>query len=255
MAVEIKTKAGPGGRHYIHPVTGETVPSVTTILGVMDKPALVGWAAKSVAEYAADNVEAVSLLGRDERVALLKGVPFRNRDKAADRGTEAHTYAERRLTFGIAPSPSNRSAELVDEVLAALDPTPLVSEGTVFNSTVGYAGTFDGVWRVDGRIVMVDWKSGKGVYSESGLQLNAYARGEEVITPSEVFSMPRVDEAWIIHVPNEGGWKVHPVALGNEEWLAFQAARMVWRWKHHRADFTMGQPVQGIPNRERAVRA
>jgi hypothetical protein len=252
MAVEIKTASGPGGRHYIHPVTGVLVPSVTTILGVLDKPALVGWAARSVAEYAADNMEALGLLGRDERVALLKGVPFRNRDKAADRGTDAHTYAERRLVFGIAPNPSNRSEELVDEVLDHLDPHPLLTEATVFNLTYGYAGTFDGIWEVDGRTVMVDWKSGKGVYSEAGLQMNAYARGEQVVTASEIRPMPRVDEAWVIHVPNTGGWKVHPVTLAEDEWIAFRAARAAWKWKNHRADYTMGQPVQGIPNRERA---
>jgi hypothetical protein len=250
MPIEIKTKSGPGGRHYVHPRTGEVVPSVTTVLGVMDKPALPGWAAKCVAEYAADNLEAITLLGRDERIALMKGVPWRNRDKAADRGTDAHTYAERRLTFGIKANPTNASEECVDEIIALLDPTPLITEGTVWNHTIGYAGTFDGVWRLrDGRLVLIDWKSGKGVYPEAGLQLNAYARGEEIITASEVLPMPRVDEAWVLHVPAAGGWKIHPVTLGTQEWVAFVAAHDLWRWKA--ADSTMGQPLRGIPNQER----
>ena len=241
---EVKTVSGPGGRHYIHPVTGSVVPSVTTILSAINKPALVGWAGRAVAEYAAANLEALGLLGIDERVALLKGVPYRNRDRAADRGTAAHTYAERRLVFGAGADPANRSEENVDLVLAAYDPIPVLSEATVWNEKVGYAGTFDGVWKVsDGQQVLIDWKSGKGVYPESGLQLNAYSRGEEVVSADTIEAMPRIDAAWIIHVPNEGGWTVTPVRLGDAEWLAFRASRALWNWTNREADLTLGQPI------------
>ena len=41
---------------------GQWVPGVTTILGVLDKPAIPKWAASQVAEYVADNPDAVEHL-------------------------------------------------------------------------------------------------------------------------------------------------------------------------------------------------
>lgn len=239
---EIKTVRGPLGRHYVHPESKAIVPSVTTILSVLDKPALVGWAAKTVAEYAADNLAAVQQLERDDAVALLKGVPWRNRDKAASRGTDAHTYAERRMMFGLAPGPSNESEAKVDKVLDTIKPHPVLTEGTVWNDTVGYAGTFDGIWKVGRKTVLIDWKSGKGVYPESGLQAVAYGHGEQIITASSIEDMPHCDEAWIVHVPEDGPWAIHPVSLDSDmDWIAFRATRAVWYWQAHGADLILGQ--------------
>lgn len=244
---EIRKVSGPGGRHYIHPVTGSKQPGVTTILGVLDKPALVGWAARSVAEFAADNLDAVTLLGRDERVSLMKGAPFRKRDKAGDAGTEAHAYAEARLVMGIPANPQSRAQELVDAALAYLNPSAVQAEATIWNEAVGYAGTFDGIYTIDGRDYLIDWKSGSGIYSEVVLQLVAYARGEQIITADDVFPMPHIDGAMAIHVPEQegkGSWSLHPVRLGEQEWLAFRACRALWNWRNTEAELALGQPSQ-----------
>src|SRR5665213_1834664 len=79
---------------------GEWVPGVTTIIGVLEKPAIAKWAAGQVAEYVADNREAVGHLysaGRGPMVAALKEVPWQKRDDAATRGTTLHDFAERLL--------------------------------------------------------------------------------------------------------------------------------------------------------------
>src|SRR5690606_13549775 len=58
---------------------GEWVPGVTTILGVLNKPALPKWSAKAVAEYVATNREAVEHLyamGERGMVQALKEVPW-----------------------------------------------------------------------------------------------------------------------------------------------------------------------------------
>jgi hypothetical protein len=239
---EIKTVRGPLGRHYVHPTTGEVVPSVTTILSVLDKPALVGWAAKTVATYAAENHDALTALDVGDRVALLKGVPWRNRDRAADRGTDAHTYAERRMVFGLKPQPTTRSEEKIDAVLDTIKPDCLLTEATIWNQSVGYAGTFDGIWKVGSRTVLIDWKSGKGVYPESGLQAVAYGHGEQIVTASDIIDMPRVDEAWIVHVPEDGPWSINPVSLSNPmDWMAFRATRAVWQWQAYHSDLILGQ--------------
>jgi hypothetical protein len=69
------------GRVYEHPVTGEVVPSVTTVIKCLDKPALPRWSAKAAAEYADRQWKALSELGSEERVALIKGAPWRESGK------------------------------------------------------------------------------------------------------------------------------------------------------------------------------
>ena len=63
------------GRGYVHPVTQVTVPSVTTILQVLDKPALPRWAAKSVAEFATANKNSWVNLPDDAAIDLLRVHP------------------------------------------------------------------------------------------------------------------------------------------------------------------------------------
>src|SRR5699024_666377 len=79
---------------------GKPVPGVTSIIGVLDKPAIPKWAASQVAEYVADHPEAIGHLyemGRRPMVDALKGMPWQKRDDAADRGHKLHDYAERLL--------------------------------------------------------------------------------------------------------------------------------------------------------------
>ena len=89
-------------RHYQHPATGELVPSVTNILNVLNKPALPRWAAKVVAEQAVAMRESLTKLDEAEAVDILKGSPWRNSTRAADRGTTIHAYLEARLS-GLEP--------------------------------------------------------------------------------------------------------------------------------------------------------
>ena len=79
---------------------GKPVPGVTTILGVLDKPAIPKWAAGQVAEYVADNPDGVETLrgmGRGPMVQALKGIPWQKRDDAGVRGNVLHDYAEQIL--------------------------------------------------------------------------------------------------------------------------------------------------------------
>src|SRR6266508_6414043 len=60
----------PGrGRHYEHPITKELFPSVTNVIGILDKPALVGWAARESARAAWHMREALVKI-HDEEAAV-----------------------------------------------------------------------------------------------------------------------------------------------------------------------------------------
>lgn len=102
-------------------------------------------------------------------------------------------------------------------------PEWLLLEATVWNDTLGYAGTLDGVMRLpNGRVYLVDFKTGNGVYSEYGMQLEALARGEFIIDPEtgEETPMIPVDALAILHIRPEFA-ELHEVRRHEKVWKAF----------------------------------
>ena len=84
------------GRHYRTP-EGELVPSVTNVIGILDKPALPRWSAKMVAERAAVMKHSLAKMDDGDIVDTLKAVPWQRSSRAADRGTDIHSYLEHLL--------------------------------------------------------------------------------------------------------------------------------------------------------------
>jgi hypothetical protein len=170
------------GRYYTHPVTGESLISVTNVLSVgCAKPALVPWAAKVVAEGSWDLIpRMVAALRskdcgagakrdqacnhcRDCLTRELKAQVTVARDKASDLGSRVHHLAEHHvLGTEVAPEEGDDIAQLyLEQYLKFLqlwdvDLTKDVEavEVTVANTRLGYAGTLDLIVRlpVDGFI-------------------------------------------------------------------------------------------------------
>lgn len=227
----IETKRG-----HKYQLDGKPVKGVTTIIGnATPKPALPYWAAKQVASYVVDNPEALSAImgrGRDEAISHLKQVPWRERDKAAARGTDVHRIAED-LVHG-------RAADVAPELwpyvngylhwLDAWDAEPVVTERPCANRTHWYAGTFDAVLKfnrgpLDGGVFLCDWKTSSGVYGEMAMQLAAYANAEFYLDDNGVeTSMPVIDGLAIVHVTPDGT-SVHRVVDDATAWQMFLLAQ------------------------------
>lgn len=235
------------GRGYVHPVTQATVPSVTTVLGVLDKPALPRWAAKVVAEFAAANKDSWVNLPTDAAVDLLKGSPWRTRDRAAEAGTNAHEYCEALLRGEVSidspfdPPGLGEAARNLRGILKAVKPTPLSIEGTVWSHQYGYAGSFDGIHIIDGKVTLVDLKTSTGVYPDYSIQLAAYKYADVILKPdgSEVM-VPIIEACQIWHAPKEGSWSVVDMDVTEAEFKVFTAALEVFKWKNERSKQVMG---------------
>jgi len=170
------------GRYYT--IDGEKYPSVTTILDVLNKPQLVNWAARLTRDYIKDELfafrRADSLKDLNIDDLLTKSASEHNRVKtaAADRGTDIH----RRIASYVG-NKYQYIAHDEDPVVTAFRAwqdsaqfVPIASEKLVYSLEHGYAGTTDliGVVR-NGRLALLDIKTGRGVYPEYKLQLAAYA--------------------------------------------------------------------------------
>lgn len=141
---------------------GTRIPSVTTYLGILAKPALIHWAWE---------------LG-------VQGLDYRKvRDQAGDIGTLVHyliicklkgeepdlsTYTPQ--DAALAASPMSKFEEWFEEheIEPVLMETPLVSEEYKFGGTPDFYGL------IDKQATLLDFKTGKEVYQETFYQLAAY---------------------------------------------------------------------------------
>jgi hypothetical protein len=243
-------------RFYVHPETAAKVPGVTSVVGMLPKPFLTFWAAKMVAEYAVDNLgETVGIAMRDRQAAvdLLKGAPRRSTAGSAEVGTAVHDLFERLAkgeTVGRVHPDYRSYVEHFEEFLAEFEPEFLFMEETVWNGTVGYAGSFDAIAKIGGETLVLDWKTTKsGVHAEVAIQLASYRHAEYLVRPDGTrVPMPKIDGGAVLHVRPEG-WGLYPVRC-DEEIFEFQKhLREVFRWDKEVKDTVVGNPVNKNPNK------
>lgn len=226
----------PGNHRYW--LDKKPVPGVTTILGVLNKPALVKWASATVAEYVADNRDAVEHLyaaGRGPMIGALKEVPWQKRDDAADRGHTLHDFAEKILR-GVELADDEIGDDLlpvVENAIAFLTDwqiKPLLIEAPCASREHWFAGTLDLIaeyTRPDtghSGVAIFDWKSGKALYPEYAWQLNAYAHAEFTGLGGDEEPLPATDAAFGVHIRPDG-YDVAPFAFGPDIYAEFLIIR------------------------------
>lgn len=228
----------PGNHRYF--LDRKPVPGVTTILGVLDKPAIPKWAAEQVAAYVADNpdgVETLRGLGRGPMVAALKGIPWQKRDDAATRGTTLHEYAEAILNGeAIDLDGDDPLLPVVEHAIDFMDAwriQPLAVEARVAHRADWWAGTADlfAGYRhpITGHqgVAIFDWKSGKALYPEYAWQLNAYAHAEFMDADGLEVPVPVCDAAFGVQIRADG-YDVAPFAFGPDVYAEFQLIRRTY---------------------------
>ena len=177
--------------------------SVTTLIGVLDKPALMYWAAEQTAEAAVTVATSLNRRvkeeGRDVVVKWLRDARFRQPKgtvSAAELGTQVHDAVEQYALTGVRPDIENPEVipflDRFDEWAQVWQPKYIAAEAAIYNKTFGYAGTLDAIAEIDGMKVILDYKStrksvdtnGKptGPYPEAALQLAAYRHAELLAT-------------------------------------------------------------------------
>jgi hypothetical protein len=246
MAAPPLAVAQPDGtRQYVHPLTGEIVPSITTVLKCVSKPALDGWSARVTAAYASEHWDELDAMDPVQRLELLKGVHEETRQKPADRGTLVHEICDS-WAKGAAPVKIDKSVDgFITQFfgfLSEMNPEYIESEGTVWNHRHEYAGTFDAIAMINGEVTLIDIKTGRGVYPEYGMQLAALSHGECMVDEhGGEWEMPKVQKHALLHL-RPRSWKLVPVRETEACYSAFLAARLVFHWVHEIAPDVLGDP-------------
>lgn len=253
------TRKNHGSSHSYY-VDGIKIPGVTSILGVLDKPALVEWAAKTTARHAIENWERLSGMNPIDRYEELRGSRRSVNKEATVRGTKVHALADQ-LARGQTISSDDQSliaaATVYAELLDRWELEPLHLEASVVNWDYQYGGTMDGIF-TSPRLgtLIVDVKTGKRAYDEVALQLAAYRnadvylreipqfgpRGGKLKSLWEEVPMPAVDGAaviWIERETDESPAAAHllPVDAGPEVFDQFLYLREIYAGWIERTDW------------------
>lgn len=209
--------------------------------------------------------------GPDEAIKWLMQKRYTKSDKAKIRGTAVHTAAEQ-IALGIEARVAPEYVPYVEQYRRWLDkfaPRYLLAECPVYNVSHRYAGTLDAIVEIDGRALIVDYKTteygpdedrNRPPYPEAALQLVAYARAELVGVLSEqryesnrryyLFDpsaehepMPPVDGALSVVISPHDCFAV-PVRIDDEVWRSFLYAKACARFQSETSRALFGAVLQ-----------
>lgn len=197
------------------------------------------WASqKRIAAAAAEHTRRASEFG-----TLVHAVceDFERSSQRPDRAAIAAQVEE--LRTGSGAFATERSLdELLDRVAVRLDgfdrflqdfsPEFVEIEQTVVNHDVGYAGTTDCIVKIGNTVLSGDIKTSKQVRGDYALQGVAVVNAQQLLDDDgSVREAPEMTGAFIIHLPEAGGYQVVPLKTTPAEFDVFRALRQVWAFE------------------------
>ncbi|MDE1907647.1 MAG: PD-(D/E)XK nuclease family protein [Rhodospirillales bacterium] len=214
---------------------GPTVPGVTTVINILDKPGMVWSAAQIAAETALKehrrkativrrHRKTLTALGKKERelgyngsdddvfVHYCRGEHKRQWDAKMNRGTRVHEVAE-----AWTKNPDEPVKVLVEDsgYVDALEsfhrectPKFIEAELVVLNPDFGYGGRFDAIAEIDGEVVLIDYKTGNHYESSLAMQQVAYLHAG-VATYDDAGGLRNTDAAIRSQVAGSRGVYLH----------------------------------------------
>jgi hypothetical protein len=233
---------------------GPLVPGITTIISQKDRSGpLVGWArreaaAKAVREYTRVG-EIIAEDGPEAAVDWIKREPERLRDAAAKRGTDVHRHLE---LLGLGrPLESLEITEeekpFVDTFLRDFNPHVqryVAVEFMVYSERHLYGGTADAIVTLDGENWLIDYKTSKGIYETTAMQLAAirYADWSGRAGDGTAYRIPDIHRFGVVHVQAERT-VLHEYDVKKADFDAFLSCRALYGWEKGRKPYIQRGPV------------
>ncbi|KKL24259.1 hypothetical protein LCGC14_2417090 [marine sediment metagenome] len=192
------------GRFYYFQGEGPFISVTNAIKLGIPSPYIAPWYAKVVAEYVEENWDSLRFVRENKEPEILtkflKALPVQRRDAAGEFGTTVHDICEDLILTGLHPPYMDaKIAQRVKQFLAwqeEMKPKYLAVEGIVFNREYGYAGAFDILCDLPGHgKVIIDIKTGKGIYGSAAIQQTAYRHGEFIAVGTDEVPMIETDGA------------------------------------------------------------
>ena len=170
--------------------------------------------------------------------------------EAAQIGTDTHVYCE---AWFLKEKIVNTSGDIkkirncianFKAFVKKFEPVPYTIDGemclemTVFSISHLYAGTFDGLFRLnDGRLVLIDWKTSSGIWDDYYIQIEAYYRALTELAKRGIINLKdKVDALMIVRFDKDERFDVDEDVVtlepGNESrFNAFLGLNSYSKWK------------------------
>lgn len=235
---------------HTYKLDGERLTGVTTIIGVLDKPALVSWSANCAVDYIEQNFPsdehifknpfAISEVCKEARTAWAK-----KRDKAGDVGTQCHAWVElyaKAQINNIEYAPQYESEQVEKMVKKFIEWSEqnkvkfLLSEQVLYSEKHFYAGTVDLLIEIDSKKYIADLKTAKDIYQTNFIQMGGYH-----IALEELGKVKDLEGYIVINIPKEldkdGNAKIktETVTLWAEYRNAFMHCLALYRFLNKKA--------------------
>lgn len=244
--------------------------SVTSLTSLLPKE-LSWWASNAAARCAFyEQDQWRHLPTKDERYDYVRRAHQRLKDTAADLGTEVHKFVEAHNLGKPTPTwplPVKARMTHFERFVADFSPRIEAAETKVYHrpnvmggvdqmirENKAYAGTADMFAEIDGHMAVVDIKTGKSVWPEAALQINAYAYadflvadphhpGAKQITPKrgkrwyewhgpaeDELPVPEATKGYVLHLRDDG-YDLIEVPISDELYEMFLSLFAVDRWE------------------------
>lgn len=247
-----------GKRHY---VIGDSapVPSATSI-----KPEKVFWSATPLgtrapldaircAEWAVENRDRIADLDPDLLLEEVADAPRAALNVAAQRGTNVHDALAAHILgqdeHALAPDEHAyymAGRAFIDDY----SPEWIATEVIVVVDDLEVAGTTDWVARINGKVIIGDWKTrGKrhGAYAEEAAQLGVYSLATAMVVgdhPGTRIPMPTVDEVAVVSLSLDGSYALYPIDVDKAR---SAATHMRQAWAGQQLVAQVGRQAIGTP--------
>lgn len=173
-------------RQHLYTALGNEYPSVTKILGIIDKSGpLIIWARREALKLAKTELLKAIELGTpidgahlDEVLGRADKQPDKLKDEAADIGSKVHNAIDAYI-LGQEPILDDQSRPGFENFLKWLDTAGIKiikGDTPVASILYGFGGRLDAVGTKGDKIVVLDWKTSNRIYDPYALQVAAYAQ-------------------------------------------------------------------------------
>lgn len=216
---------------HVYTVDGRVAEGVTTILGVINKPALVYWSANKAAEYINLNLPVGKVIDEIEKKKLVDGCKRAHKTlktDAGDLGTFLHGLIEKFAKKEPYDEPVNailkHSFSQFQDWVKQENVVFKLAERKIYSRKYGYAGTLDLTAKVGGVNALIDIKTSSGIWNEYFLQCAAYRQAL-----MEEFPRTKISKTIIVRCGKDGAFEVKEANDFKENIEAFVAALTLHR--------------------------
>lgn len=190
---------------YFWKEKGLFVPGATSVLGILDKPALIQWAANKASEHVEANLQPGASKEEIKRVcAEAKSRHVRLKEEGGEVGHSVHELAHKLFLGQPIVVPDDKATKngliAIQEWLRSNDVRPIDIEQICFSKLAYFAGTFDLLCSLNGKLTLCDLKTSNFVYDEHKMQLGGYRFAWE-----EEHHGEHIEQLCIIHLNKKTG--------------------------------------------------